>query len=119
MAPRVGAVRRCTQDEGGCSVHRSAGAGPCRQALCFSPSMSPEVPSTRPLSGDSLWSALVPLLPFMATVFAGFFAMGMALPVLPRHVHDTLGQGTVIVGVVMGSQYLSAVFGRMFAGGTV
>jgi MFS family permease len=55
----------------------------------------------------------------MATVFAGFFALGMALPVLPRHVHDALGQGTVIVGVVMGSQYLSAVFGRMFAGGTV
>ncbi|MBC5782608.1 MFS transporter [Ramlibacter sp. USB13] len=55
----------------------------------------------------------------MATVFAGFFAMGMALPVLPRHVHEALGQGTVVVGFVMGSQYLSAVFGRMVAGGSV
>src|SRR4051794_7752863 len=69
--------------------------------------------------GNSLWSAFAPLLPFMLTVFAGFVAMGMALPVLPRHVHDTLGQGTVMVGFVMGSQYLSALFGRMFAGGMV
>jgi MFS family permease len=81
--------------------------------------MSTEVPSAASVSGESLWSAFVPLLPFMATVFAGFFAMGMALPVLPRHVHDTLGQGTVMVGIVMGSQYLAAVFGRMFAGGMV
>ena len=81
--------------------------------------MQSEVRNVAAVSGDSLWSAFLPLLPFMATVFAGFFAMGMALPVLPRHVHDTLGQGPVIVGVVMGSQYLAAVFGRMFAGGTV
>src|SRR3954469_5725768 len=67
--------------------------------------------------GNSLWSAFAPLLPFMLTVFAGFVAMGMALPVVPRHVHDTLGQGTVMVGFVMGCQYLSSLFGRMWAGG--
>ncbi|MDE2605929.1 MAG: MFS transporter [Burkholderiales bacterium] len=53
----------------------------------------------------------------MLAVFVGFLATGMALPVIPRHVHDTLGQGTVMVGVVMGSQYLSSFFGRMWAGG--
>ena len=67
----------------------------------------------------SLWTAFLPLLPFMLAVFVGFVALGMALPVVPRHVHDTLGQGTVMVGFVMGSQYLSSVFGRMWAGGTV
>ena len=65
----------------------------------------------------SLWSAFVPLLPFMLTVFVGFLAMGMALPIVPRHVHDTLRQGPVVVGVVMGSQYLASVFARMSAGG--
>jgi MFS family permease len=43
--------------------------------------------------------------------------MGLALPVVPRHVHDALGQGTVVVGVVMGSQYISSILGRMWAGG--
>jgi len=68
----------------------------------------------------SLFTAFVPLLPLMLAVFAGFFASGMALPVVPRHVHDTLGQGTLMVGIVMGAQYLSAIlFGRSLAGGTV
>ncbi|MBL0425637.1 arabinose transporter [Ramlibacter alkalitolerans] len=69
------------------------------------------------LAQRSLWSVFLPLLPFMLSVFDGFLAMGMALPVLPRHVHDVLGQGTVMVGVVMGCQYASSLFGRMWAGG--
>ena len=67
--------------------------------------------------GSSLWSVFLPLLPFMLSVFDGFLAMGMALPVVPRHLHDALGQGTVMIGVVMGCQYLSSIFGRMWAGG--
>lgn len=76
------------------------------------PPCSPAAPA-----GTSLWSALLPLLPYMLTVFVGFLAMGMALPVIPRHVNEALGQGTVMVGVVMGAQYLAAIFGRMWAGG--
>jgi MFS family permease len=52
----------------------------------------------------------------MLVVFTGFLAMGMALPVLPLHVHNTLGQGTVMVGVVMGSQFASSFFARLLAG---
>jgi MFS family permease len=70
-------------------------------------------------SGHSLWIAFLPLLSLMLAVFVAFFATGMALPVLPRHVHDTLGQGTVVVGFVMGSQYISSLFGRAWAGSTV
>ena len=65
---------------------------------------------------DSLWSAFGPLAPLMLVVFVGFFPMGMAFPVVPRHVQDALGQGPVIVGVVMGSQFGSALFARMWAG---
>lgn len=68
------------------------------------------------LRDSSLFAAFLPLLPLMLVVFIGFLAMGMALPVLPRHVHETLGQGTVMVGVVMGSQYASSFFARLFAG---
>ncbi|RZJ16134.1 MAG: MFS transporter, partial [Haliea sp.] len=47
----------------------------------------------------------------------GFFAMGMALPVVPRHVHDTLGMSTLLVGVVMGSQYITSILlGRGWSG---
>lgn len=73
-------------------------------------------PSAAAPAGHSLWSAFLPLLPFMATVFVGLFATGMALPVLPRHVHDTLGQGTVMVGLVMGCQYAASLFARARAG---
>ncbi|RUW49004.1 arabinose transporter, partial [Mesorhizobium sp. M1A.F.Ca.ET.072.01.1.1] len=31
------------------------------------------------------------LLPIMAAVFAGFLLIGLALPVLPLHLHDRLG----------------------------
>jgi MFS family permease len=78
------------------------------------------LPATEPAAlrapTASLWSAFFPLLPLMLAVFVGFLAMGMALPVVPRHVHDTLGQGTAIVGVVMGSQYVSCFMGRLWAG---
>jgi MFS family permease len=68
-------------------------------------------------NSSSLFSAFVPLLPFMAVVFAGILATGMTLPVIPRHVHDVLGQGTTMVGVVMGAQFLSAFLGRLWGGG--
>lgn len=83
----------------------------------LAPSMRPPESSHAVPRPNSLWSAFAPLLPFMLAVFDGSLAMGMALPVVPRHVHDALGQGTVMVGLVMGCQYLSSIFGRMWAGG--
>lgn len=79
--------------------------------------MSSPSPSVRAAPHESLFSAFVPLLPLMLAVFAGFFAMGMALPVVPRHVHDTLGMSTLWVGVVMGSQYITSILaGRGMSG---
>jgi len=78
----------------------------------------PEAPAP-PAIGNTLFSAFLPLLPLMLATFAGFFPSGMALPVVPRHVHDTLGFGTVLVGLVMGSQYITSVLlGRVLAGST-
>jgi MFS family permease len=73
--------------------------------------------SSAPASpSHSLFAAFVPLLPLTLTVLLGYFAMGMAMPVVPLHVHGALGYSTVMVGVVMGSQFASSFFARMWAG---
>jgi hypothetical protein len=40
----------------------------------------------------------------MAAVFIAFIVIGLAIPVLPLHVHRGLGLGTFLVGLVAGSQ---------------
>jgi MFS family permease len=52
----------------------------------------------------------------MAVVFVGFLVIGLALPVLPLHVHQNLGLGTVVVGLVTGMQFAAALATRMWAG---
>jgi MFS family permease len=56
------------------------------------------------------------LIPVMAAVFVAFLVIGMALPVLPLHVHQGLGLGSSIVGLVAGSQFAAAILSRAFAG---
>src|SRR5882757_3799348 len=56
------------------------------------------------------------VLPLMAVVFAAFLVIGLAMPILPLHVHDGLGLGTFVVGIVAGSQFASALLTRPWAG---
>ena len=56
------------------------------------------------------------LLPIMAIVFIGFLIIGMALPVLPLHVHQSLGMSTFVVGLVAGSQFVAALITRVWSG---
>lgn len=60
--------------------------------------------------------AVSTLLPIMGVVFVGFLVIGMALPVLPLHVHDRLGLGTFIVGLVTGSQFAASLVARVWSG---
>lgn len=62
---------------------------------------------------DPLWKALAPIC---AMVFLEFLAMGLPLPVLSTRVHDTLGFGSFIVGLVIGSQSLVTLTTRPLAG---
>lgn len=39
------------------------------------------------------------LLPIMGAVFVAFLVIGMAVPVLPLHVHQTLELSTFVVGL--------------------
>jgi len=61
-------------------------------------------------------SSVMPALPVMAVVFLSFIIIGMALPVLPLHVHDVLGFGPLVVGIVAGGQFAAALISRLWAG---
>lgn len=56
------------------------------------------------------------LWPIMAVVFVAFLVIGAAMPVLPLYVHDRLGFGTFVVGLVAGSQFAASLISRPWAG---
>jgi MFS family permease len=58
----------------------------------------------------------VALLPIMGMVFVAFLVIGVALPVLPIYVHNGLGFGTFIVGLVAGTQFAASLISRPWAG---
>ncbi|QDQ25562.1 MFS transporter [Chitinimonas arctica] len=62
-------------------------------------------------------SVFIRLLPITLAVFIVFLTIGLPLPVLPLHVHGTLAMSTLVVGVVIGSQFAAALLSRAWAGG--
>ena len=54
-------------------------------------------------------SVTAALLPIMGVVFVAFLVIGVAMPVLPLYVHDGLGFGTFVVGLVAGSQFAASL----------
>ena len=61
-------------------------------------------------------AAITALLPLMTAVFVAYLVIGLAMPVLPLHVHQGLGFGTFVVGLVSGTQFSAALFSRVWAG---
>jgi MFS family permease len=59
---------------------------------------------------------LCAVLPVMAAVLVGFLVIGVGMPVLPLHVHETLGQSALVVGLVAGAQFGVALISRPWAG---
>lgn len=66
-----------------------------------------------PASAPGLTATLAPI---MSVVFVGFLVVGVAMPVLPLHVHDGLGFGTFVVGLIAGSQFAASLISRPWAG---
>lgn len=58
----------------------------------------------------------VRLLPILAAMLSAFLVTGMAIPVIPLHVHQDLGFGTFVVGLVAGSQFAAALLSRFWSG---
>lgn len=56
------------------------------------------------------------LLPITLAVFIGFLTIGIQMPVLPLYLHENLGMGTMVVGLVIGSQFVAALLSRSWAG---
>ncbi len=56
------------------------------------------------------------LLPISVSVFIAYLTIALPLPVLPLHLHTTLGASTLVVGIVLGSQFAAALLLRAWAG---
>jgi MFS family permease len=67
----------------------------------------------QPPSDARVVSALVPVMALVLTVF---LVIGLGLPVLPLHVHQGLGLGAFVVGLVAGGQFAASLISRVWAG---
>ena len=56
------------------------------------------------------------ILAILAMIFLVYLVIGMAMPVLPLHVHQGLGMSTFMVGVVVGIQFAATLISRLWAG---
>jgi len=61
-------------------------------------------------------SIIAILLPIILGVFVAYLVIGLALPVIPLHVHTRLGLGTFVVGLVAGAQFSASLISRFWSG---
>jgi len=68
------------------------------------------------VKGNTAVATVTAIAPIAAVVFIAFFVIGLAMPVLPLHVHDRLGMTASVVGLVAGGQFLASFISRLWAG---
>src|SRR5207245_8974495 len=77
--------------------------------------MRPETAAARD-SNPTAGAIAAALLPLMAVVVVAYLVTGIAMPVLPVYVHQGLGLGTFVVGLVAGTQFAATLISRLWAG---
>src|SRR5260221_7679255 len=75
-----------------------------------------QAPTPDAVEGASESRADMALLPIMAVVLVPFPIIRPPLPVPPLHVHQGLGLGTFLLGLVTGHQFGAALIPRLWAG---
>jgi MFS family permease len=61
-------------------------------------------------------SALADLRPIVIAIFIGFLMTGLPIAVIPLHVSHALGFGPVVVGAIVGAQFVASLASRPLAG---
>jgi MFS family permease len=74
-------------------------------------------PPHAPTAAPAVKSVFLTMLPITLAVFVGFLTIGLPLPVLPLHLHYTLGMSPLVVGIAIGAQFAAALLSRAWAGG--
>jgi MFS family permease len=74
-------------------------------------------PAAAPAAAPAEQNVFLTMLPITLAVFVGFLTIGLPLPVLPLHLHYTLGMSPLVVGIAIGSQFAAALLSRAWAGG--
>ena len=77
----------------------------------------PSLAALEPPSGKQTTRALLAAIaPIAGVVFTAFFVIGLAMPVLPLHVHQGLGMSPFVVGIVAGCQFMASLVSRLWPG---
>lgn len=79
-------------------------------------SSRPHVAATGAAYPPPVANVFLKLLPITLAVFIGFLTIGLPLPILPLHVSEALGMSTLVVGIVIGTQFAAALLSRAWAG---
>jgi MFS family permease len=74
-------------------------------------------PPHAPTAAPAVKNVFLTMLPITLAVFVGFLTIGLPLPVLPLHLHYTLGMSPLVVGIAIGTQFAAALVSRAWAGG--
>lgn len=69
--------------------------------------------STPRLSASSNTLQIITVVFF---TFISFFCVGLPIAVLPGYVHDDMGYGSVMAGIVISTQYLATLLSRPMSG---
>ncbi|HEY9133704.1 MAG TPA: MFS transporter, partial [Dyella sp.] len=72
-------------------------------------------PDTETVGQAQLTLRIVRIVSF---TFFAYLTIGLQLAVLPPFVHDDLGYGAVLAGLVISTQYVATLISRGFAGRT-